>query len=113
MGQYMPWVKLGEIPFYGEAMGWQRQSHIYNTPFYYIDYCLAQTVALEFWAKIQKDPQAAFQDYLRYTRLGGSQPFTELLQSAGLESPFQEHCLQSICQEAFRFLEAYDLTGIA
>ena len=113
LGQYMPWVKLGEIPFYGEAMGWQRQSHIYNTPFYYIDYCLAQTVALEFWAKIQKDPQAAFQDYLRYTRLGGSQPFTELLQSAGLESPFQEHCLQSICQEAFRFLEAYDLTGIA
>ena len=68
---------------------------------------------MEFWAKIQKDPQAAFQDYLRYTRLGGSQPFTELLQSAGLESPFQEHCLQSICQEAFRFLEAYDLTGIA
>ena len=113
LGQYMPWVKLGEIPFYGEAMGWQRQSHIYKTPFYYIDYCLAQTVALEFWARIQRDPQMAFETYLSYTRLGGSQPFTELLQSAGLESPFQDSCLRSICQEAYRFLEAYDLTGIA
>ena len=69
MGQYMPWVKLGEIPFYGEAMGWQRQSHIYKTPFYYIDYCLAQTVALEFWARIQRDPQTAFETYLSYTCL--------------------------------------------
>ena len=42
--------------FYGEAMGWQRQSHIYKTPFYYIDYCLAQTVALEFWARDSKRP---------------------------------------------------------
>ena len=46
LGIYMPWVRMGEIPFYGEGKGWQRQGHIYQTPFYYIDYCLAQTVAL-------------------------------------------------------------------
>ena len=55
LGTYMPWLKLdGEIPFYSEGEGWQRQHHIYEDPFYYIDYCLAQTVALQFWAKIQK-----------------------------------------------------------
>lgn len=112
LGIYMPWMKLGEIPFYGEAMGWQRQSHIYKTPFYYIDYCLAQTVALEFWAMIQEDPKAAFRTYLRYTCLGGSQVFTDLLKSAGLESPFEETCLKMVCEKAKTYLEHYDLTGI-
>ena len=45
----------GEIPFYSEGEGWQRQKHIYESPFYYIDYCLAQTVSLQFWAMLQKD----------------------------------------------------------
>ena len=52
---YQPWFKLdGEIPFYSEGEGWQRQHHIYSSPFYYIDYCLAQTVALQFWNMIQR-----------------------------------------------------------
>ncbi len=113
LGIYMPWMKLDEIPFYGQAMGWQRQSHIYKTPFYYIDYCLAQTVALEFWAKIQVDLKEAFQTYLRYTELGGSQVFTDLLKTAGLDSPFEEKCLKTVCEAAKTYLEQYDLTGIA
>ena len=43
-----------DLPFYTEGRRWQRQSHIYVNPFYYIDYCLAQTVSLEFWAMIQR-----------------------------------------------------------
>ncbi|MBR2841759.1 MAG: M3 family oligoendopeptidase, partial [Lachnospiraceae bacterium] len=39
LGEYMPWMKLdGDIPFYSEGEGWQRQHHIYSSPFYYIDY---------------------------------------------------------------------------
>ena len=46
MGIYMPWEKLdGEIPFYAEGEHWQLKHHIYSSPFYYIDYCLAQTVS--------------------------------------------------------------------
>ena len=56
MGIYTPWHKLdGDIPFYSEGEGWQRQHHIYSFPLYYIDYCLAQTVALEIWALSQED----------------------------------------------------------
>lgn len=112
LGLYMPWVKPGEVPFYGEGKGWQRQSHIYKTPFYYIDYCLAQTVSLEFWARIQQDPKAAFATYLDYTKLGGSMVFTDLLKEAGLGSPFDEGTLQSICAQAKKWLDEYDLTGI-
>ena len=113
LGVYMPWLRLdGEIPFYSEGEGWQRQHHIYSSPFYYIDYCLAQTVALEFWAKIQKDQKEAWDCYMAYTEQGGSRTFTELLQNAGLDTPFDEKCLRGVCEAAKRWIDEYDLTGI-
>ena len=109
LGVYMPWVRLdGEIPFYSEGEGWQRQHHIYTVPFYYIDYCLAQTVSLEFWAMIGKDVQAAWKKYMDYTTLGGSDVFTALLEKAGLESPFDGNCLRDVCAAAAEWLEAFD-----
>ena len=113
LGVYMPWMKLdGEIPFYSEGQGWQRQHHIYSSPFYYIDYCLAQTVSLEFWAMIQKDLKDAWQRYMAYSVQGGSRTFTELLANAGLGSPFDESTLRDVCGKAKAWLDAYDLSGI-
>ena len=112
LGIYMPWVMPDEIPFYGEGKGWQRQSHIYSSPFYYIDYCLAQTVALDFWARIQEDPREAFETYLKYSKLGGTLTFTELLEQAGLGNPFDGETLRRVCAAADKYLEDYDLTGI-
>ncbi len=140
LGTYMPWMKLdGEIPFYADGEGWQRQHHIYSFPFYYIDYCLAQTVSLEFWAMMQKELRESagveiknessaadvrttdakcpipntWARYMAYTTQGGSCTFTELLKNAGLESPFDEACLRGVCAEAKQWLENYDLSGIA
>ena len=113
LGIYMPWMKLdGEIPFYGDGEGWQRQSHIYAMPFYYIDYCLAQTVALEFWAMIQSDYDNAFNHYMLYTEQGGSDTFTNILKKAGLDSPFDENCLKAVCKTAADWLNDFDLEGI-
>lgn len=113
LGIYMPWMKLdGEIPFYSEGMGWQRQSHIYDVPFYYIDYCLAQTVALEFWALIQDDYDNAWKHYMAYTEQGGSEVFTKLLENAGMGSPFDEETLRGVCEKAGKWLDDFDLTGI-
>ena len=113
MGTYMPWIRLdGEIPFYSDGEGWQKQSHIYEVPFYYVDYCFAQTVALEFWSMIQEDEANAWKHYMAYTTLGGSLTFTELLERAELRSPFDEECLRGICEKARTWLADYDLTGI-
>ena len=109
---YMPWLRPGDVPFYGEGKGWQRQSHIYSSPFYYIDDCLAQTVSLDFWARIQENPQEAFATYMKYTSLGGTLTFTELLEKAGLGNPFEEETLRRVCTAADAYLENYDLTGI-
>ena len=67
---YTPWLKMddSDLPFYTEGRRWQRQSHIYVNPFYYIDYCLAQTVSLEFWAMIQKDKDNAYRRSCRIHR---------------------------------------------
>ena len=113
LGVYMPWVRLdGEIPFYAEGEGWQRQHHIYSSPFYYIDYCLAQTVALRFWAMIQNDLTDAWAHYMAYTKEGGSKTFTDLLKHAGLDTPFDEACLRAVCEEANKWLGEFDLGGI-
>ena len=113
LGIYMPWLRLdGEIPFYSEGEGWQRQHHIYVRPFYYIDYCLAQTVALCFWAMIQNDYGDAWEHYMAYTKMGGSKVFTKLLEDAELPSPFDEETIRAVCKRADAYLSAYDLTGI-
>ena len=58
--KYRPWIDFADLPFYGRGAGWQRQLHIYEVPFYYLDYCLAQTVALQFFTAFLKDnPQFA------------------------------------------------------
>ncbi len=110
---YMPWIRLdGKIPFYSEGEAWQRQSHIYGSPFYYIDYCLAQTVSLEIWAMLQEDREKAWKHYMDYAKQGGSRKFTELLANAGLTSPFNKACLESVCSTAKDWLERFDMTGI-
>ena len=113
LGIYMPWQRLdGDIPFYSEGEGWQRQHHIYSNPLYYIDYCLAQTVSLEFWAMIQDDMKNAWDHYMAYTRQGGSRVFTDLLKNAGLESPFEEETLRKVSERAHKWLSEFDLSRI-
>ena len=113
LAQYMPWVRVDdEIPFYGQGQGWQRQIHIYQMPFYYIDYCLAQTIALQFWERMQRDVPSAWQTYMDYTSRAGTMTFTELLDAAGLDSPFGEACLLRVAHAASDWLEAFDLSGI-
>lgn len=113
MGIYMPFVKLdGEIPFYSEGEHWQLKHHIYSSPFYYIDYCLAQTVSLEFWAMIGEDYDNAWKHYMAYTKQGGSATFTDLLKNADLQSPFDEETLKEVCKKASDFLTNFDMTGI-
>ncbi len=105
---YMPWIKLGEIPFYGDGCAWQRQHHIYSSPFYYIDYCFAQTVALEFWALIQKDEKGAWESYKKLVGFAGTKKFTDLVNDSGLESPFDGETLKSVCEGAANWLDRFD-----
>ncbi|CAM3683402.1 M3 family oligoendopeptidase [Mesobacillus zeae] len=87
---------------------WQRQGHIYNSPFYYIDYTLAQICAFQFWKRSRENSESAWADYLKLCKLGGSMPFTELVKQANLISPFEEGCVESVAGEIEEWLNSID-----
>ena len=101
---YLPWRCYGDLPHVADGGFWQRQRHIYQSPFYYIDYTLAQTCALQFWVRSQEDFSGAVEDYVALCRLGGEQPFSQLAASAKLTSPFAPGCLENAVQQARAFL---------
>ncbi len=87
---------------------WQRQTHIYRSPFYYIDYVLAQVCAFQFWARSIDDNKNAFSDYLKLCKAGGSKPFLELVQYANLQSPFEEKTLVETMAKVESWLDKID-----
>jgi oligoendopeptidase F len=87
---------------------WQKQSHIFNSPFYYIDYTLAQICAFQFWIKDRQHHKKAWNDYARLCKAGGSKSFLELVKLANLRSPFDEGCVESVAGEIRQFLEGVD-----
>jgi M3 family oligoendopeptidase len=86
--RYLPWRDNGDIEHLETGALWHAQRHIFVNPFYYIDYALAMSCALQFWAASQDNYSEALNRYLTLCRRGGDAPFVELIRSAGLESPF-------------------------
>ena len=93
---YRPYIDMTGIPFYGDGRGWQRQLHIYHYPFYYIDYCLAQTAALTFKNIMDKDYKDAWNRYMRFVNEGGKKTFVELCKVADIKTPFEDGALKEI-----------------
>ena len=102
--EYRPWLSDGGIPYYREGRRWQAQAHIFEMPFYYIDYCLAQTAALAFWREMQQDRAAAWEKYMKLLSLAGTHTFTELVAEAGLPSPFGGEALAVVAGAAEAWL---------
>ena len=97
---YLPWRDWGDLTYPGQGGRWQAQRHIYLSPFYYIDYTLAQTCALQFWVRGEEDFPEAMQAYLALCKRGGEAPFQELVRGAGLISPFDDGCLTNVVAKA-------------
>ena len=98
--KYRPYLDYTGLPYLAEGTRWQYQMHIYEMPFYYIDYCLAQTVALAFLVASLEDYQSAFDRYLTFVRTGGRKAFGTLVEEAGLPSPFAEGALATMAEKA-------------
>ncbi len=103
--KYRPWIDFDNLPFYGRGAGWQRQLHIYLYPLYYIDYCMAQTVAFQFWIASMKDRDDAWRRYLAFVDRGGTCTFEELVHSAGLKVPYEPGCIKEIGEAIRRWIQ--------
>lgn len=94
--KYRPWLDMDNLPFYGRYSHWQWKLHVYLHPLYYIDYCMAQTVAFQLWTLSLKDKEAAWKKYLAFVDAAGTKTFAELCHSAGLRVPYEQGTIKDI-----------------
>lgn len=104
---YLPWRDTSGVPAAEEGRQWQFQRHIIESPFYYIDYALAQTCALQYWQASLVDRDATFANYLKICDVGGSQSFLEIVKTGNLRSPFDPGCLSDIVDTAYSWLSEH------
>ncbi|MFT4412345.1 M3 family oligoendopeptidase [Fredinandcohnia humi] len=106
--KYMPNKDYDGNEYLEQGGFWQRQSHIYTTAFYYIDYTLAQICAFQFWKKSRENHDTAWADYVHLCKQGGSKPFLQLVEVANLLSPFEDGTVQSVVGEIEAWLNSVD-----
>ncbi len=107
--RYLPDRDYTENDYYLRGNVWTRQAHIFSSPFYYIDYTLAQICAFQFWKRTQVDKdETAWRDYLAICACGGTKSFLEVVKLANLNSPFEKGALQETIASIASYLDSID-----
>lgn len=104
--KFRPQLSCKGIPYLEKGTRWQFQMHIYESPLYYIDYCLAQSVALQFLSASRENYEDAFERYVTLLSCGGEEGFEDLIENAGLHSPFKKGALKRVCKDTENIIES-------
>jgi oligoendopeptidase F len=78
------------------SYGWQKQLHLYEVPFYYIEYGIAQLGAIGLWMQYKNDPEKALNNYMNALSLGATKTLPELYKAAGLEFDFSANNIKKL-----------------
>jgi M3 family oligoendopeptidase len=108
--KYLPHRDYGENDYLERGGYWYQQGHIFGSPFYYIDYTLAQVCAFQFWQKAKENKENAWTDYMNLCYAGGSKSFLKLVEIANLKSPFSDGCIESVMQSIENWFNIIDDT---
>ena len=103
--EYRPHMDYEDDEFFGKGGYWQRQLHIYNSPLYYIDYCLAQTCALQYKVMMDDNFKKAWESYLKLCKLSASDFYTNMIKEVGLDSPFEPGCMKRIVEKLEKYVK--------
>ena len=106
--KYLPHKKYKDTPIFEKGRWWLKQSHVFGSPFYYIDYTLAQVCAFQFFIENEKNHEKAWKKYVRFCKLGGKYPFTELLEHGHLKNPFVDGNVKKIISPLKKYLNSID-----
>lgn len=99
--KYMPGIDFSDVPKW-KSHRWIRQLHIFRSPFYYIDYAIAQVGAWQIWVQSIQDREAAMENYLKLCRIGGSLPLKKFFAAGKLKLPFQKGVLKNLLDEILK-----------
>lgn len=105
--EYKSYLDYEGDPFFGEGGFWQKQHHIFDLPFYYIDYCLATICALQFKIKMDANYEEAWKDYLKLCKLSAKDFYTNMLPQVGLKSPFEDGTIEWIVEKIRKTLKHF------
>ena len=97
--EYRPHLDYEDDPFYSKGGFWQRQSHIYAYPFYYIDYVLASVCAMQFKVMMDEDYKKAWENYLKLCNLSARDFYVNMLPQVGLNCPFDDGCVEELVKK--------------
>lgn len=106
--KYLPFRDYEDNDILNRGGFWFKQGHIFQTPFYYIDYTLAQVCAFQFWIKDRENHGKAWEDYIRLCKAGGSLPFLELVKLGNLENPFVDGTISRVVKPLKDYLDSVD-----
>ncbi len=103
--KYQPFIKYDEDhPFHALGGAWMKKDHIFTSPFYYIDYCLAHICALQLWNLSREDMKMALMKYNKLCSLGGTDTLLKLLEKSEIESPFNIGIIKQVAFSCSEFL---------
>ncbi len=105
---YVPFKKYTGCEVLEKGCWWYQQGHIFQSPFYYIDYTLAQVCAQEFFIRKDTNDENYWNDYLKLLRLGGTKSFTKLCEAANIGVPFEEGTIEKIMKYLDEKLDSVD-----
>ena len=108
--KYLPHKDYQENEILEKGAYWFRQGHVFSSPFYYIDYTLAQLCAFQYLIKDRNNHQKAWDNYLNLCKLGGSKSFVQLINEVGLKNPFQDGTMKEIIYNVESILNTFDDT---
>lgn len=106
---YTPWRDMEGLEAYEKGMLWFQQGHIFSSPFYYIDYTLAQVCALEFYLDSLENKEDAFSRYLHLCKLGGTKSFLELIKEVNINNPFIDGSIKKIIDKLLPVIDSIKL----
>ena len=105
---YLPHKDYRGNDFLESGGWWMRQHHIFENPFYYLDYTIAQVVSLEFFEESLADQKGTFDKYIAFDKLGGTLPFRALLKKAGIKNPMDGDTLKEVSEGIMKYLKQFD-----
>lgn len=106
--KYLPHIDYDGNEYLESGGRWQRQLHVYNYPFYYLDYTIAQVNAFQYFVWDMENHEEAWKSYLKLCNISGKLATKEAIKEVGLESPFEEGTISKIIPKLQDYLDTLD-----
>lgn len=110
--KYNPEIVYEEGSYLDEGRRWQIQTHVYSSPFYYLDYTIAQINAFQFFVMDRENHENAWNKYLELCKLAGKYGTQETIKKVGLKNPFDAETYEYIVPKLEEYIDGLDYSKI-